>query len=226
VLRYDVDGSVATMTLDRPDRLNALDTALVEAVLGRLEQTAQDRDVRVLVLTGAGRAFCAGGDLKATIAAVNGPCAGAGLSWACAADLRYAAPSAVFTTAFVHAGQSGDYGGTWTLPRIIGSGRARELFLLGDRIDAEEAARIGLVNAVVPQDELLGHVRAIADRIASSAPLAVAAIKGNLNDGERHDLAGLLDRESERFAVNAGTADAVEAARAYAEKRAPRFQGR
>jgi 2-(1,2-epoxy-1,2-dihydrophenyl)acetyl-CoA isomerase len=265
VIRYEVDDHVATLTLDRPERLNAIDLEVVDAVGRSLEQAADDPDVRVLIFTGAGRAFCAGGDLKriddaasadgvwsqapvdervaavralertsellhcmpkVTIAAVNGPCAGAGLSWACAADLRYAASSAVFTTAFVHAGQTGDYGGTWTLPRLVGAGKARELYLLGDRIDAAAAERIGLVSAVVDDAELMARVGAVALRLAAGPPLVLAAIKANLNDGEVLGFGELLDREAERLVRNADSLDAAEAARAFVEKRPPRFVGR
>jgi 2-(1,2-epoxy-1,2-dihydrophenyl)acetyl-CoA isomerase len=261
-----VEGHVATLTLNRPDRLNAMDGELLAAVLASLEAHAEDDDVRVVIMTGAGRGFCAGGDLrllgargggkdaaaesatsvatrvrdmrglteisrllhtmpKVTIAAVNGPCAGAGLSWACAADLRYAADTAVFTTAFARAGQPGDYGGTWFLPRLVGAGRARELFLRSTRFDAAAARDWGLVNEVVPGPSLLEHVGAIATEIAGFAPVAIRLMKANLNDGETLPLDQLLDAEAERFYVNAATDDAGEAARAFIEKRPPRFEG-
>jgi 2-(1,2-epoxy-1,2-dihydrophenyl)acetyl-CoA isomerase len=160
------------------------------------------------------------------IAAVNGPCAGAGMSLACAADLRIAAADAVFTTAFVGVGQTGDYGLAWTLPRLVGAGRARELFLTGRRVDADEALYLGLVEEVCVPDALAGRAAALAAGIAARAPLTVAAIKASLVDAEALDLGPFLDREAERYEANARTEDATEAAVAYVEKRAPEFRGR
>ena len=184
-IRVEHDGAVATVTLDRPERLNALDLEHALALRDALRGLAADGSVRVVVLTGAGRGFCAGGDVTAmtgggrsgdaasldlrsimevsellhtmpafTVAAVNGPCAGAGLSFACACDLRYAARSAVFVTAFLRVGSSGDHGSAWVLTQAVGPAKARELLFLGDRVDADEALRIGLVSAVVDDDAL------------------------------------------------------------------------
>ncbi len=230
-VRYEVAGPVATITLNRPDRLNAMTTELIEGVLGHLEQAAADDAVRVAVLTGAGRGFCAGGDLaqtstfadaqpeadavaelrrlhqttillhempKPTIAAVNGPCAGAGLSWACACDLRIAAESAVFRTAFLSAGLTGDFGGTWTLTRCVGAARARHLYLLNEKIDAAAALTIGLVGEVVPDAGLADRVAAIASGLASARPGVVAGIKANLNEALDTTLAATLDAEATR----------------------------
>ncbi|WGX96069.1 enoyl-CoA hydratase/isomerase family protein [Nocardioides sp. L-11A] len=162
---------------------------------------------------------------KPTIAAVNGPCAGAGLSWACACDLRIAATSAVFRSSFVSAGLTGDFGSTWTLPRIVGAGKARELCLLNLKIDAAEAQRIGLVSEVVPDDSFRDRVLELATRLAAQAPLALAGMKANLNDGERHDFGELLDREAARQAAATASSDCVEAATAFIERRAPVFTG-
>lgn len=163
---------------------------------------------------------------KVTIAAVNGPCAGAGLSLACAADLRIAAQSALFATAFLRAGQSGDYGATWFLPRLVGPGKARELFLLGERIDADEAERIGLVNRVVADQDLMAVTQTIAEQAAQAAPLTMASLKANLNDADDLGLADLMRREAVRFHHNRSTRDSVEAVRAFLEKRPPSFEGR
>ena len=255
------------VTFNRPERLNAIDTGMLDQLLPGLDDLAADEEIRAVVLTGAGRGFCAGGDVgalaslpdpadqgarapgnveervasmrslvritellrgmpKITIAAVNGPCAGAGLSWACACDIRYAASSAIFTTAFVAVGQPGDYGLTWTLPRIIGGGHARELLLTSERLDAVRAERIGLVSAVVPDEDLLAHATAVAVQAAARSPLAVAALKANFDDAQDLTLAALLDRESERFVANQDTFDAGEGARAFVEKRPPRFERR
>ena len=256
-LLYDVCDGVATVTMNRPDRLNAQNVALFELGLTLLDRAAADDAVRVVVLTGAGRGFCAGGDLgqmddaearpvpakvrqlreltrtsqllhempKVTIAAVNGACAGGGMSWAMACDLRYAAASARFATAFVNAGLSGDFGMTWFLPRAVGSARARELLFFGDVLGAEDARALGVVNDVFPDDQLLGEVTARAARLAAKAPLALAGLKANLNDAEQLDLARHLDVESERLVGTMGTADRVEAGAAFFEKRTPVFRG-
>jgi len=217
------------------------------------------------VLTGAGRGFCAGGDVSAlaasgsggggspldrpggltetirsctriveimrampqpVIAAVNGPCAGAGMSLACAADLRIASADAVFTTAFVGVGQTGDYGLAWTLPRLVGAGRARELFLTGRRVRADEALHLGLVEEVCAPDALAARAAAVAAGIAARAPLTVAAIKASLADAETMTIGPFLDREAQRYEANARTEDATEAAVAFVEKRDPVFRGR
>ena len=164
---------------------------------------------------------------KVTIAAINGACAGAGLSWACACDLRYAAAGAKFNVAFRDAGLSGDFGGTWTLSRIVGPAKARELYLLSPRFDAVEAERIGLVSSVLPDvDQLMEHVRDVADRIVHAAPAAVRGIKANLNDALRLSFSELLDREAERHIAAAQTEDHLEAATAFLEKRKPSFKNR
>ena len=269
VVRYAVDGSVATITLNRPEQMNTMSRQLLEQALAALEAAADDDAVRAVIFTGTGRAFCAGGDLrefagrepdggaaggsaatrslqadvdrlrgamrtsqllrempKVTFAAVNGACAGAGLAWACAADVRYCAASAVFNTAFMSAGLSGDFGGTWTLPRIVGPAKARELYLLAEKFRAADAERIGLVSAVLPDDELLPFVRARAERVAGFAPLTVRAIKANLNDALDASFPAMLDREADRHTRCGRTEDAREAARAFLEKRPPVFHGR
>ena len=267
VVRYAVDQGVATITLNRPEHLNTMSGPLLQQATSALEKATDDDAVRAVILTGAGRAFCAGGDLqgmarnspaglepelgddgttqadvgrlrramrtsqllrdmpKVTFAAINGACAGAGLAWACAADIRYCAASAVFNTAFMTAGLSGDFGGTWTLQRIVGAAKARELYLLAEKFRAEEALRIGLVSAVLPDGELMSFVRAKAERVAGFAPLTLRAIKANLNDAFDLGFAAMLDREAERHIACSRTDDAREAASAFLEKRAPVFRG-
>lgn len=256
---YDVRDGVATLTLNRPDRLNAQNTALFESALRHLDRAANDDAVRVVVVTGAGRGFSAGGDLaqmddvgaepqpftaqvrglreltrtsqllhempKVTIAAINGACAGGGMSWAMACDLRYSAQSAKFTTAFVNAGLSGDFGITWFLPRVVGSAVARELLFFADVIGADDARALGMVNAVFPDEALLGEVYERAARLVVKAPLALARLKANLNDAEVLDVGRHLEIESERLIRTIHTADRVEAAAAFFEKRAPTFRG-
>jgi 2-(1,2-epoxy-1,2-dihydrophenyl)acetyl-CoA isomerase len=230
-VRFEVSGPVATITLNRPDRLNAMTEELIGGVLARLEQASADDAIQAVVLTGAGRGFCAGGDLgamgefagprteeasraelrrlhrttellhempKVTIAAVNGPCAGAGLSWACACDLRIAAESAVFRTAFLSAGVTGDFGGTWSLTRLVGAGRARHLFFLNEKLSAASAAAIGLVGEVVPDGALMGRVADIASGLAQAPPHVVAGIKQNLNDAQELGLHAMLNAEADR----------------------------
>jgi len=261
---YEQDGRVATITLNRPERMNTMGDDLPERALEAFQRAADDDDIWAVILTGAGRAFCAGGDLgamaegktardaattsdqgrvehlrrmmrssqllhempKVTIAAINGACAGAGLSWACACDLRYAAASANFNVAFRNAGLSGDFGGTWTLSRIVGPAKARELYLLSPRFDAAEAERIGLVSKALPDGDLMSHVAEVADDIVSSAPFAVRQMKANLNDALRLSLTELLDREAARHIAATRTQDHLEAARAFLEKRKPKFENR
>lgn len=163
---------------------------------------------------------------KVTIAAVNGAAAGAGFAWACAADLRVASASAKFLTAFANVGLSGDFGGTWTLPRLVGAAKARELYLVPDAIDAEEAQRLGLVSKVFPDDEFRQSAADYAARLAASAPIALQNIKANLNDGERLGFVDAMMREAERHVRSGATEDAREAGRAFLEKRKPEFKGR
>ncbi|MDP6343577.1 MAG: enoyl-CoA hydratase [Alphaproteobacteria bacterium] len=258
---YETDGPVATVTLNRPDRLNAMNKELIATMIETLDRAASDEAIRVLILTGSGRGFCAGGDLAGfadgefkdempieakiadlrrsmrtsqilreselvTIAAINGACAGAGMSWALACDLRYAAEGAKFSTAFLNAGLSGDFGGTYTLTQIVGTAKARELYLLSERFDALEAERLGIVTKAMPADELLPQVRNIAQRLADSAPIALRRIKQNLNDATRLSMAEALDREADRHSRCGTTQDNTEAAKAFLEKRKPVFQGR
>ncbi len=243
--------------MDRPERLNALDLEHVVTLRDALRDLAGDDDVRVVVLTGAGRGFSAGGDVTVmtgasadgagtegrrdpgepldlrsimevsellhsmpavTVAAVNGPCAGAGLSFACACDLRYAARSALFVSAFLGVGSSGDHGSAWVLTRAVGPAKARELLLLGDRVGADEAFRIGLVTAVVDDEALLGHVAGIAARLAMLPPNATRLMKANLDDAVALRLGEYLDHETVRFAECSGSDEAIAAAKAFLTK--------
>jgi len=255
----DVRESVATVILNRPDRLNAMNDDLLDMLVEVLEDVGSNPSVAAVVLTGAGRAFCAGGDLAAmasaaegepsvehkitglrrhmraaellremsavTIAAVNGACAGAGLALAAAADLRIAADSAVFRTAFLSAGMSGDFGGTWSLTQLLGAGKARELYLCDERIPAREAERIGLVGSVVADDELAETAAKRASSFAAAAPLARIGIKANLNEAVHVSFAESLQHEAERHIRCARSDDAAEAGRAFLERRAPVFSG-
>jgi 2-(1,2-epoxy-1,2-dihydrophenyl)acetyl-CoA isomerase len=254
-LRVDVDGPVATITLDRPGALNALTVPVKVALREALERIAVDRAVRAVILTGAGRAFCAGQDLaereqpdaapldeelrarynpiilalrsmgQPVIAAVNGVAAGAGASIAFACDLRIAAEDARFVLAFGRIGLVPDSGATWFLPRLVGQAKAAELALLGDPIPAEEALRIGLVSRVVPDAELLAEARALADRIAAGAPLALSLTKTALERAATIDLETALEGEAKLQGITGASADHAEGLAAFREKRAPRFTG-
>jgi 2-(1,2-epoxy-1,2-dihydrophenyl)acetyl-CoA isomerase len=254
----DVSDHIGTLTLNRPEKLNALSGEMMEVLTAIVERMAESKEVRCVVITGAGRGFCSGGDIasmasgealpnenpvarlrrleetarllhempKPTIAQVNGPAAGAGLSIALACDIRIAAESARFGTAFVRVGFSGDFGGTWMLQRLVGPAKARELYFTGDLIDAGEAERIGLVNRVVPDDKLPEETRAMAERIAQGPPIALARMKQNMNLGLVSDYSTLLNAEAENMVMTAATEDNREAIRAFLEKRPPTFHGR
>jgi 2-(1,2-epoxy-1,2-dihydrophenyl)acetyl-CoA isomerase len=269
-LLAEVQDGVALLTMNRPARRNALSTAMFEGLARVLAEVEVDDDVGVVVLTGAGGAFCAGGDVKAmaregdgrgggsspapplsldarihrqrlsqratsgrlwqmpkpTIAAISGPAAGAGLSLALACDLRYAVAGAVLTTAFARVGFSGDYGGTWFLTRLIGAAKARELYYFSDRISAEEAEHLGIVNAIFPAETFEHEVTARARRLAAGPRIAYRYMKENLNRAVHGELGDCLDIEATHH-IHAGlTEDHREAARAFVEKREPRFQGR
>lgn len=257
-LLVEDDGAVRTLTLHRPAAFNSFDLALKAATLQALEQAAADESVRALVLTGTGRAFCAGQDLKEhlalvqagdpriattvrdfynvaitlittmdkpVIAAVNGA-AGAGAAVAYACDLRIAGSSASFSMAFAGVALSADSGASFTLPRLVGSGRASRMMLLGDRVDAAEALRIGLVDEVVTDDELAARVAELAARLAAGPTKAYSMIKASLRHAATNDLASALAFEDRAQAELFRGADHQEAITAFAQKRPPLFTGR
>ncbi len=254
-LRVEVDGAVATLTLDRPEALNALTVPVKVALREAFESLAADQDVRAVILTGAGRAFCAGQDLaereqpdaapldveirerynpiiramrsmgQPVIAAVNGVAAGAGASLAFACDVRIAAEDARFVLGFGRIGLVPDSGATWFLPRIVGPAKAAELALAGDQVDATEALRLGLVSRVVPGDRLLGEARALAERIAEGAPLATALTKQALQRSATITLDEALEGEAKLQGIAGASRDHAEGLAAFREKRPPRFTG-
>jgi 2-(1,2-epoxy-1,2-dihydrophenyl)acetyl-CoA isomerase len=251
---------VLTVTLNRPERLNAIDDAMGGELLELLTAAEQDDEVRAIVLTGAGRGFCAGADVsrlasaastkdpaavrqllrqgsiplarklgdieKPLVAAVNGPCAGAGVGIALACDIVVASDAATFTLAFVRRGLVPDYGTTFLLPRIVGLRAARELCLLGDTIGADEARTIGMISKVVPPEELLAVAAAYARRFAEGAGVALGLTKRLLTGSFEVDAAAALDREFTAQALCFASEDAAEGAAAFLEKRPPRFAWR
>jgi 2-(1,2-epoxy-1,2-dihydrophenyl)acetyl-CoA isomerase len=254
----NVDQGVATLTLNRPDRLNAISSEMGALLQTYLQDLRRDRSIRCLVLTGAGRAFCAGGDVtrmvedtgelsyedevldqesrhgavallyelrKPVIAMVNGVAAGAGLSLAMACDLRIAAAGARFTTAFLRVGFSGDYGGTWLLTQLVGTAKARELYYTSEQTGADEALRIGLVNRVVPDEQLRNQTMDLAARLASGPAIALGYMKENLNLAQYARLRDVLSAEARAQRRTAQTEDHQEGARAFVEKRPPVFRG-
>jgi len=254
-LRWDVEAGIATITLDRPDSLNSLEASLKTELLAALREAGRDPAVRVVILTGAGRAFCAGQDLterltpdpapldvevrerfnplvmtirfldKPVIAAINGVAAGAGASLAFACDLRIAAEEASFVLAFGRIGLVPDTGMTWLLPRLVGLGRASELLLLADPLPAADAFRIGLLNRVVPGDELAAQTRRIALNLAAGAPQALALTKRALRHALESGFEATLDYEASLQGIAGQTADHAEGLAAFAGKRRPRFSG-
>jgi len=265
------EGSVATISMNRPDAMNALSDELLATLPERLREVANDPEVRCVVLTGTGeRAFSAGGDVKdmaargpaagpvaserkeprpwedavdrlstaqeaswllhtmpkPTLAALNGACAGAALPLALACDLRIASYHAVLLTAFARTGYSGDFGGSWFMTQIVGTAKARELYFLGDRIDAAEALRIGLVNWVAPREKFREETRALAARIAEGPSLAHRYMKRNLNFALTGDPHTALRLEAEGMIRTGQTEDFKAAARAFVEKKTPTFRGR
>ena len=254
-----IENGVAWLTLNRPERLNALSPEMTAGLTDALKRLATDREVGCIVITGAGRGWCAGGDVKTMesrgrdqtvedrveglrrahelpllmrncpkviIGMINGPVAGAGLGLALACDLRVASKSARFGTAFVRIGYSGDYGGTWSLTRLVGTAKARELYLLGDVIGAEEAHSLGMVNKLVEDEALRDETMALARRIADGPRVALGYIKKNLFAAETEPFQTVLDLEAEHQARCAFTEDHKEAVAAFNEKRRPVFKGR
>ncbi|MCE7928495.1 MAG: enoyl-CoA hydratase [Chloroflexi bacterium CFX7] len=262
VVRIERDGPIAVLTLNRPESLNAMNPEMLSTMCVAGKELAEDPAVRCVVVTGAGRAFSAGGDVKAmaegnaanpsggllgrvdtlrqqeeisrllfempkpTIAAINGVAAGAGLSVALAADLRIASDQARFTTAFAKVGFSGDFGGTWLLQRLVGPSRAKELYFLSDIIGAEEALALGLVNRVVPHEQLLDSAMALAKKLAAGPTLAYGRIKDNIAFGTTNTFSDALTREAENMIASGLTEDHRNAALAFVQKREPEFAGR
>lgn len=252
---YKVSDRIATITMNRPKSLNSMSLDLVEGFIRSLQEAETDSQVRVVVVTGSGRAFSAGGDLKTlddlhtteerrqfivkvgtivklihdmskpVIAMVNGVAAGAGFNLALACDMAYAADNAKFIQSFVNVGLSPDCGGFYYLAKAVGMAKAKELMLTARPVGAQEAEHLNLVNGVFPQEELEAATMKLAARLAEAAPLAVAMTKKAVNDYSA-SLEETLTFESLASSSLLGTVDFKEGVTAFAEKRAPRFLGK
>jgi 2-(1,2-epoxy-1,2-dihydrophenyl)acetyl-CoA isomerase len=250
---------VGLITLNRPDQLNAFTPSMIDAWAGAIRALGHDEACRVVVVTGAGRAFCAGGDVKSlarrgqesafqrkawlwehvqqvplamagldkpVLSAINGVAVGAGMDLALAADLRYCSADARLAETYVRSALVPGAGGAWVLPRLVGSARALEMLWLGDWVDPPQAERLGLVNRVLPSDELMPYVMRIARRLASGPSVAQRMIKRLVRGSADVDLRTHLDLVSSHMAVVAATSDHQEAVAARAAKREPVFTGR
>jgi 2-(1,2-epoxy-1,2-dihydrophenyl)acetyl-CoA isomerase len=254
-ITYEAKDGVATVTLNRPDAANALNNAMAEELQDALKQVAGDPALRAVLLTGAGKAFCAGQDLKdftstsrspsehialtwapivrriramekPVVAALNGVAAGAGCGLALGCDLRVASERASIIVLFSRVGLVPDAGTTWFLPRLVGMGKALELAFLTEPVDAAAAERLGLVNKVVAHEDLLEEAGALARRLAEGPTVAYGLTKRAMNRAASMTLDEALEYEGMLQDVAAGSADAAEAMRAFLEKRPASFEGR
>ena len=259
-LLVELKDRVATLIFNRPARLNALSEEMIALSIAAVERYANDPEVGCIVVTGAERGFCAGGDVtamnatpasaltfeqrldrqrtsqrlssllysipKVTIAAINGAAAGAGLGIALACDLRIASDKAKITTAFVKVGLGGDFGITWPLTRLLGEAKAKELLFVSEVLTAQRALEFGLVNRVEPHERFAVAVRDLAVRIANGPQVSYRYMKENVRLASNQDYQSLLDREAWTHLRCADTEDHREGARAFVEKREPRFKGR
>ena len=253
-IRYETSGGLARLTMNRPEQMNGMTNRMVREACDALELAAADPTLRVLVLTGAGSAFCPGADLKhftgasgdprsderltprefqvttllheipaVTVAAINGACAGAGLGWALACDLRLMTARAKLNTAFLDVAVAGDMAIPWSLPRLVGAARARELSFLPRKVDADEALRIGLVARVFADETFAADVEEVLTTLLAKSPTALRGLKQHYVDAERMPLRDFVEHEAERHLQIAASADTAEAFRAFVEKRPPRF---
>jgi 2-(1,2-epoxy-1,2-dihydrophenyl)acetyl-CoA isomerase len=253
-----LDKGLLTITMNRPDRRNALNPEMTLGLVSAARRAAEDHDVRAVLLKGAGGTFCVGGDVKSmaagraplsfeakkanlrrgmevsrilhqmpkpVVAQVDGAAAGAGLSIALACDLRVASASVKITTAFAKVGLSGDYGGTYFLTHLLGSAKARELYLMSPVLTGQEALALGILSKVVPDAEVETAAHELAMSLAQGPTVTLGYIKTNINNAETLSLEACFDAEAMHHSRASDTADHKEAALAFVEKRKPTFQG-
>ena len=255
-IRFELDRGIATLTMNRPEYLNAINLEMLDEMLRALFSCTNNRDVRVIIIRGEGRAFSSGGDIKVmehiidqdaytfmrdwikrvhllemqlrtipkpVIASIQGIASGQGMNLALACDLRIASESAAFNQSFTNLGLTSE--GTYFLPRLVGVGKATELFFTGETIQAAEALSLGIVNRVVPEDRLVAETLAWAEKMAVGPTEALGRTKLLINSGYRNQLDQHLAQESELIAETAKSSDFREAVKAFIEKRDPRFHG-
>ncbi|MGD8545210.1 MAG: enoyl-CoA hydratase-related protein [Candidatus Bathyarchaeota archaeon] len=253
---YEKREGIATITINRPQALNALNEEVIPEFLSRLEEAKKDKDIKILVITGAGeKAFCAGLDLKTAmnitvtkavemsrlgqeltlaieelgkpvIAAINGYALGGGLELAMACDIRIASEKARIGQTEVNVGLIPGWGGTQRLPRLVGKGIAKELIFTGKMIDATTAERIGLINMVVPPEKLKAAVEEFTNEVISKPPIALKLAKELINNSIETDQRTGLIHEAEAFGILSSTDDYREGVSAFIEKRKPEYKGR
>ena len=254
-LNLEKEVGIATLTLNRPEQLNAITVPMSHSFSRALDEVDKDSDVKVLIITGAGRGFCAGLDISAfglveamsakeltdlmrrlalplynlskpAIAAINGSAVGAGLSIAMLCDTRIASEKARFSSAYINMGIIPDVGGTYSMPRIVGTAKAFELMVTGDTFDAAEAERIGIVSRVVPEDEVMEAARELAGRIAKGPSAAIELIKQALARSLHNNIEQQIEFECFADYICLRTEDHKEGVKAFFEKRPPEFKGK